>query len=146
MKKYSLDFKYIRNKQTAPLAVLSCILDAVRPPKDRNEKNLKKLEKVRTVFDSLTRYLRDIMKMDLDPSTILGYYDCLEILTDSNCFRNIDEKVKEVEKLVKEPIVIEFKGFMCDPEIMQFVPDFDKNKIKIVVLNPMFPSLETLSK
>ena len=37
MKKYTLDFKYIKNKQSAALAVMECLYDAVVTKDNKNK-------------------------------------------------------------------------------------------------------------
>ena len=138
MKKYTLDYKYIRSKYATPMAVVSCIYDTIVI----NVDNYDKQQKNSQVIIRLSNVLSRILRIDKDPDTLLKFFDPLEITAFANCYKNIDEAVRDVEAHITEQIIIEFRGLMCDPEIMQFVPDFNPEKVKIVILNPAFPSVE----
>ena len=126
MKKYTLDFKYIRNEYAMPLAVLDCVLDAVIDGKsDDTERH-----KIRRIFDSAVRWLTNAMRMDLEPTECIKMSDKLELLSNCGCYRKLQDSIEKVESLIIEPIEIEFKGKAPDG-IMEWVPDFDSEKIKI---------------
>jgi hypothetical protein len=129
MKKYTLDFKYIRNEYAMPLAILDCILDAVIDGKsDDTEKH-----KIRRTFDAAIRWITNAMRMDLEPTECIKMFDKLELLSNCGCYRKLHKSIEDVEALVTELIEIEFLGEAPDG-VMAWVPDFDSAKIKVTVL------------
>lgn len=128
MKKYTLDFKYIRNEYAAPLAIINCVLDAVIDGVEVSTEQIR----IRKNFDSLVRCLTNAMRMDLEPQDCIKMSDKLELLSDCGCYRKLAESVKSVEKLITEPIEVELVGDACK-NVMNWVPEFDANKVKITI-------------
>jgi hypothetical protein len=129
MKKYTLDFKYIRNEYAMPLAILDCVLDAVIDGKsDDTERH-----KIRRTFDAAIRWITYAMRMDLEPTECIKMFDKLELLSNCGCYRKLHKSIEDVEALVTELIEIEFLGEAPDG-VMAWVPDFDSAKIKVTVL------------
>jgi hypothetical protein len=129
MKKYTLDFKYIRNEYAMPLAILDCVLDAVIDGKsDDTERH-----KIRRTFDAAIRWITNAMRMDLEPTECIKMFDKLELLSNCGCYRKLHKSIEDVEALVTELIEIEFLGEAPDG-VMAWVPDFDSAKIKVTVL------------
>lgn len=147
MKKYTLDFKYIRNKYVAALAVLNCIYDAVVPEDeelDWDESPTKcRISKTKAMI-ALSNNMMHIMSYDMNTNDYFCKYDALETVLDAKCFRKLPQSIADVEYFIDEPVVIEFKGMFCDPEIMQFVPDFSPEKVKIELPEPMFPEVDRI--
>ena len=147
MKKYTLDFKYIRNKYVAALAVLNCIYDAVVPEDeapDWDESPTKcRISKTKAMV-ALSNNMMHIMSYDMHTNDYFCKYDALETVLDAGCFRKLQQSITDVEYFIDERIVIEFKGIMPEPEIMLFIPDFNPDKVKIEILNPMFPEVDRI--
>ena len=136
MKKYVLDFKYIRNKQVAPFAILSCIFDAI--PRSYDDDGML------TTFNAFTTHLSTIIRADMNPENLLNQYDALETLDMASSYYSIENDIMKVESFIEELIVIEFKGIMAESDIMQFVPSFDPEKVKIEIPESnMFPEINS---
>ena len=132
MKTYKLDFKYIRNKQTAVMAVLNCIWDAVETS---DSKLLPQSEDDRKQpFVDVVSMFKRIFEMEEHPVKTMSEEFVMASLKSANCFRRLDEYLEQITTMIHEQIVIEIDGQMCDYTIMSMVPDFDKAKVDIRIL------------
>ena len=136
MKKYRLDFKYIKNKQSAALAVMECLYDAVVTKGNKNKYFEDSDMTVEQLFFSAVSDLKRIMFMDVRPiDTISGEF-ASGTVSSSACFREFPEKINKIMGLMTEPVVIDFEGYMPpDDDIMTFVPDFPEGKVMITIIN-----------
>ena len=132
MKEYKLNFKYIRNKQSAALAVLNCIYDSVISSDSkllpRNEDDCKQ------PFVEVVSMMQRIFEMERDPVETMSKEFTFASLKEANCFRRLDEFVEKINNLIDEPVVINFVGQMCDYSIMSMIPDFPEDKVKINIV------------
>ena len=132
MKKYKLHFKYIRNKQSAVMAVLNCIWDAVETS---DSKLLPQSEDDRKQpFVDVVSMFKRIFEMEEHPVKTMSEEFAMASLKSANCFRRLDEYLAQITAMIHEQIVIEIDGQMCDYTIMSMVPDFDKAKVDIRIL------------
>ena len=136
MKKYKLDFKYIKNKQSAALAVMECPYDAV-VTKDNKNKFFENSDKnVEKWFFNAVSDLKRIMFMDVCPIDTISDEFAARTISSSACFREFPEKINKIMSLMTEPVVIDFEGYMpTDADIMSFVPDFPKEKVMLNIIN-----------
>ena len=135
MKKYKLDFKYIKNKQSAALAVMECLYDAV-VTKDNKNKFFENSDKnVEKLFFNAVSDLKRIMFMDVCPIDTISDEFTARTVSSSACFRVFPEKINKIMSLMTEPVVIDFEGYMPqDADIMDFVPDFPKEKVMLNIV------------
>ena len=136
MKKYKLNFKYIKNKQSAALAVMECLYDAV-VTKDNKNKFFENSDKnVEKLFFNAVSDLKRIMFMDVCPIDTISDEFAARTISSSACFRVFPEKINKIMSLMTEPVVIDFEGYMPpDADIMAFVPDFPKEKVMLNIIN-----------
>jgi hypothetical protein len=136
MKKYKLDFKYIKNKQSAALAVMECLYDAVVTKGNKNKYFEDSDMTVEQLFFSAVSDLKRIMFMDVRPiDTISGEFASGTVYS-SACFREFPEKINKIMDLMTEAVVIDFDGYMPpDADIMTFVPDFPEWKVMLNIIN-----------
>ena len=136
MKKYTLDFKYIKNKQSAALAVMECLYDAVVTKDNKNKFFENRDKTVEQLFFGAVSDLKRIMFMDVCPIDTISDEFAARTLSSSACFREFSEKINKIISLITEPIVIDFEGYMpTDTDIMDFVPDFPKEKVMLNIIN-----------
>jgi hypothetical protein len=80
----------------------------------------------------------------MNPDNLLNQYDALETLDMASSYYSIENDIIKVESFIEELIVIEFKGIMIESDIMQFVPSFDPEKVKIEIPESnMFPEINS---
>ena len=129
MKEFDLDLKYIHNKYVMAAAVINCIYTAISE-EDRNDlrSSSYKLQSVVT----LSRDMMHILSMNMNPVEFFGSNISLETIIDAACFHNIDKSIKDVEDNIKEQIIINVKGTATERDMLQFVPKFNEDKVKIV--------------
>ena len=133
MKKYTLNFKYIKNKQSAALAVMECLYDAVVTKDNKNKFFLR--TEIRLFFNAVSD-LKRIMFMDVRPIDTISDEFAARTVSLSACFREFPEMINKIMSLMTEPIVIDFEGYMPqDADIMAFVPDFPKEKVMLNIIN-----------
>lgn len=136
MKKYTLYFKYIKNKQSAALAVMECIYDAVVTKDNKNKFFDDRNKTVEQLFFSAVSDLKRIMFMDVRPIDTISDEFAARTVSLSACFREFPEKINKIMSLMTEPVVIDFEGYMPpDADIMAFVPDFPKEKVMLNIIN-----------
>ena len=136
MKKYKLDFKYIKNKQSAALAVMECLYDAVVTKDNKNKFFEDRDKNVEQLFFSAVSDLKRIMFMDVCPIDTISDEFAARTISSSACFREFPEKINKIMSLITEPVVIDFEGYMSqDADIMDFVPDFPKEKVILNIIN-----------
>ena len=136
MKKYKLDFKYIKNKQSAALAVMECLYDAVVTKDNKNKFFEDRDKNVEQLFFSAVSDLKRIMFMDVCPIDTISDEFAARTISSSACFREFPEKINKIMSLITEPVVIDFEGYMSqDADIMDFVPDFPKEKVMLNIIN-----------
>ena len=136
MKKYTLDFKYIKNKQSAALAVMECLYDAVVTKDNKNKFFEDRNKTVEQLFFSAVSDLKRIMFMDVCPIDTISDEFTARTVSSSACFRVFPEKINKIMSLMTEPVVIDFEGYMPpDADIMDFVPDFPKEKVMLNIIN-----------
>ena len=135
MKKYKLNFKYIKNKQSAALAVMECLYDAVVTKDNKNKFFEDRDKNVEQLFFSAVSDLKRIMFMDVCPIDTISDEFAARTLSSSACFREFPEKINKIISLMTEPVVIDFEGYMpTDADIMSFVPDFPKEKVMLNIV------------
>ena len=135
MKKYTLNFKYIKNKQSAALAVMECLYDAVVTKDNKNKFFEDRDKNVEQLFFSAVSDLKRIMFMDVCPIDTISDEFAARTLSSSACFREFPEKINKIISLMTEPVVIDFEGHMpTDADIMSFVPDFPKEKVMLNIV------------
>ena len=135
MKKYKLNFKYIKNKQSAALAVMECLYDAVVTKDNKNKFFEDRDKTVEQLFFSAVSDLKRIMFMDVCPIDTISDEFAARTLSSSACFRVFPEKINKIMSLITEPVVIDFEGYMSqDADIMAFVPDFPKEKVMLNIV------------
>lgn len=136
MKKYTLDFKYIKNKQSAALAVMECLYDAVVTKDNKNKFFEDRDKTVEQLFFSAVSDLKRIMFMDVRPIDTISDEFAARTVSLSACFREFPELINKIMSLMTEPVVIDFEGYMPpDADIMAFVPDFPKEKVMLNIMN-----------
>ena len=136
MKKYKLNFKYIKNKQSAALAVMECLYDAVVTKDNKNKFFEDRDKNVEQLFFSAVSDLKRIMFMDVCPIDTISDEFTARTVSSSACFRVFPEKINKIMSLMTEPVVIDFEGYMPpDADIMDFVPDFPKEKVMLNIIN-----------
>ena len=136
MKKYTLDFKYIKNKQSAALAVIECLYDAVVTKDNKNKFFEDRYKTVEQLFFSAVSDLKRIMFMDVCPIDTISDEFAARTVSLSACFREFPEKINKIMSLMTEPVVIDFEGYMPpDADIMAFVPNFPKEKVMLNIMN-----------
>ena len=135
MKKYKLNFKYIKNKQSAALAVMECLYDAVVTKDNKNKFFENRDKTVEQLFFGAVSDLKRIMFMDVCPIDTISDEFAARTLSSSACFREFPEKINKIISLMTEPVVIDFEGYMPpDADIMDFVPDFPKEKVMLNIV------------
>lgn len=131
MKEFTLDCKYIRNKYTMCAAVINCIYTAITESNHNDIKNSTdyKLKAIIKLSNDLMR----IMSMNMCPEQYFGNkYSGLETIVDASSFHDIKRSIIDVENAIDDQIIIKIDTEVStSSEIMQFVPDFNKNKILI---------------
>lgn len=129
MKKFDLDLKYIHNKYVMAAAIVNCIYTAISE-EDRNDfqSSSYKLQSIVT----LSRDMMRILSMNMNPDEFFGSNVSLETIVDAACFHDIGKSIKDVEDNIKEQIVINIEGTATERDLMQFVPNFNEDKVKIV--------------
>ena len=135
MKKYTLDFKYIKNKQSAALAVMECLYDAVVTKDNKNKFFEDRDKTVEQLFFGAVSDLKRIMFMDVCPIDTISDEFAARTLSSSACFREFSEKINKIISLITEPVVIDFEGHMPpDADILDFVPAFPKEKVMLNIV------------
>ena len=135
MKKYKLNFKYIKNKQSAALAVMECLYDAVVTKDNKNKFFENRDKTVEQLFFGAVSDLKRIMFMDVCPIDTISDEFAARTLSSSACFREFPEKINKIMSLMTETVVIDFEGYMPqDADIMSFVPDFPKEKVMLNIV------------
>lgn len=131
MKEFTLDCKYIRNKYTMCAAVINCIYTVITESNHNDIKNSTdyKLKAIIKLSNDLMR----IMSMNMCPEQYFGNkYSGLETVIDASSFHDIKRSIIDVENAIDDQIIIKIDTEVStSSEIMQFVPDFNKNKILI---------------
>ena len=136
MTKYTLDFKYIKNKQSAALAVMECLYDALVTKDNKNKFFEDRDKNVEQLFFSAVSDLKRIMFMDVCPIDTISDEFTARTVSSSACFRVFPEKINKIMSLMTEPVVIDFEGYMPpDADIMAFVPNFPKEKVMLNIMN-----------
>ena len=123
---YTIDMKYIKNKETFVMAVLGCIQREVRAVADKSE-----LDGYKNVlwfsFIELVKAFKTIMAYQTDPFEIMkDRYEISEWVSEaSHAFVNFQFLVDNFVDLFKEPIDIIVDGGF--PEYKdEVLPDFRK--------------------
>lgn len=131
MREFTLDCKYIRNKYVMCAAVINCIYTAITESNHNDIKNSTdyKLKAIIKLSNDLMR----IMSMNMCPDQYFGNkYSGLETVIDASSFHDIKRSIIDVENAIDDQITIKIDTeASTSSEIMQFVPDFNKNKILI---------------
>ena len=136
MKKYKLNFKYIKNKQSAARAVMEWLYDDVVTKDNKNKFFEDRDKNVEQLFFSAVSDLKRIMFMDVCPIDTISDEFTARTVSSSACFRVFPEKINKIMSLMTEPVVIDFEGYMPqDADIMDFVPDFPKEKVMLNIIN-----------
>ena len=132
MKKFDLDLKYIHNKYVMAAAVINCIYTAISEEEEPDWRKESHNYKTKIVI-ALCNDMLYIMSMNMNPGDFFGSkYRGLESIVDAACFHDIEKSIKDVEDIIKEQIVINVKGTATERDMMQFVPKFNEDKVKIV--------------
>jgi hypothetical protein len=116
-------------------AVINCIYTAITESNRNDIKNSTDYnykDKVKAII-KLSNDLMRIMSMNMCPEQYFGSkYNGLETVVDASSFHDIKRSIIDVENAIDDQITIKIDTeASTSSEIMQFVPDFNKNKILI---------------
>ena len=127
---------WFKNKQSAALAVMECLYDAVVTKDNKNKFFENRDKTVEQLFFGAVSDLKRIMFMDVCPIDTISDEFAARTISSSACFREFPEKINKIMSLMTESIVIDFEGYMPpDADIMSFVPDFPKEKVMLNIIN-----------
>lgn len=105
MNRYTIEMKYIKNKEMFIFSILACILEEISKLEYNREQAIQALSKVSESYSF-------ILKFQNTPNEVLNSHDALELTSFSRKIIDLQENVDNLVKLLNTSIIIDIIGQM----------------------------------
>lgn len=124
MSNYTIDLKYIKNKQSFVMAVLACIYEEF---KTIIKDNYGDRNRVLSPLQSLTYTYRNIFEAETNPMDCFGRYDSLETLEIATSFLMVQQYADKITDILKNqhPIKISIVTGGSYEDYVKILPNFN---------------------
>jgi hypothetical protein len=105
MNRYTIEMKYIKNKEMFIFSILACILEEISKLEYDREQAIQALAKVSESYSF-------VLKFQNTPNEVLNSYDELELTSFSRRIINLQENINNLVELLNTSIIIDIIGQM----------------------------------
>lgn len=107
MNRYTIEMKYIKNKEMFIFSILACILEEI----SKCEYNIEREQAIQALAKVSESY-SFVLKFQNDPNEVLNSHDALELTSFSRRIIDLQENIDNLVKLLNTSIIIDIIGQM----------------------------------